>query len=254
MWTTKSAVDAYAFKARVLPMIWTISPLLVLGTLFLVPRLSTTPDTAILGLLCCAILFLLAQLGRDRGKAIELDLFREWGGKPSIAMLRHKDTRIDNYTKRRLRAYLESEIPHLVLATAAEEARCPVWADEGYESATRWLLAHTRDTVQFRLLHAENVSYGFRRNTLGLRQHALGVDVASLVMLVASQWSLNGIGLGSELGMLGIEVWACVVFTLVHCSVFLCVVHPTWVRISAEVYGRQLLACCDELAGERRLS
>jgi hypothetical protein len=33
--------------------------------------------------------FLLSQLVRDSGKARELWLFEKWGGKPSIAMLRH---------------------------------------------------------------------------------------------------------------------------------------------------------------------
>ena len=247
MWPAKSAVDAYAFKARVLPTILVVAPLLVLCAVFLVPRLSTTPDTAIGGLLGCAVLFLMAQLGRDRGKAIEPDLFRKWGGKPSVAMLRHADTRIGSYTKGRWRTYLESEVAQLVLATPAEEARCPVWADEGYESATRWLLAQTRDLVRFRLLHAENVNYGFRRNLLGLKWYAVGVDVASLSTLLGWQWLDGNVG---SFGELEIDSWAFVVATLVHFCWFVGVVRPGWVKLCADECGRQLLMCCDVLARE----
>ena len=247
---TKLRVDAYAFKTRTLPMIFSAVPLLVIGVL-LFPSLWEVPGEPIGGLLGCASLFLLAQLGRDRGRAIEPRLYKEWGGKPSVAMLRHRDSRIDRHTKRRWRVWLESRIPGLVLATAAEEAQCPVKADDGYESATTWLLSQTRDPVRFRLLHAENVSYGFRRNMLGLRPLALGLDVICVVGLSAWMWLRGSFEVDGESGTPDIEVfelWGCLFVTLAHSGFVLGMLRSSWVRTLADEYGRRLLACCDSLA------
>ena len=243
---TKFQIDVYAFKTRVLPTVFAVAPLLVIGT-FLIPSLSGGQSKIIGSLLGCAFLFLLDQLGRDRGKAIEPSLFTEWGGKPSVAMLRHRDGRVERHTKRRWRTILESKARGLVLATVAEEASSPACADGGYESATKWLLAQTRDPAQFRLLHAENANYGFRRNLLGLRPYALGMDAMCFVVLLAWWWLNGGLGSASELETLGIEFFVCLVAVLAHLGVMLGVVRSDWVRVVAEEYGHRLLACCDSL-------
>lgn len=239
-------VDTYAFKTRTLPMIYCGAPLLMISVL-LFPSLWEVPGEPIGGLVACAFLFLLAQLGRDRGKAIEPSLYRMWGGKPSVAMLRHRNSRIDRHTKRRWRTCLESRVPGLVLATAAEEAQCPAEADEGYESATIWLLTQTRDPGRFRLLQAENLSYGFRRNMLGLKPCALGLDAICVVGLLLWSWLKGGSELGRGSGTLDVALWGCLVLTLAHMVAILCVVRSSWVRTLADAYGRCLLACCDKL-------
>jgi len=43
--------------------------------------------------------FLLVQLARDAGKERERAFFETWGGLPSVAVLRHRDTRIEPITK-----------------------------------------------------------------------------------------------------------------------------------------------------------
>ena len=244
----KDKLDTYAFKTRTLPMILSGLPLLVVGV-FLFPDLWDAPGWPMGGLLGGALLVLLAQLGRDRGKAIEVELYEAWGGKPSVAMLRHRDSRIDRHTKERWRKWLESRVPGLVLATAVEEARCPAQADEGYGSATMWLLAQTRDPVQFRLLHAENLSYGFRRNMLGLRPYAVVLDVTCVVVLLAWLWFESGFALDSDSWAPDAKLWGCLALTL-HLVVILCVVRSGWVRTLADEYGRRLLACCDKLASD----
>ena len=241
MWTPKAAVDAYALKTRVLPAVCATAPILALGMLAL-PGLSIVLETAGGGGLACAAVYLLSQLGRDRGKTIEPALFKKWGGKPSVALLRHRDKRVDDQTKRRWRAFLESAVPHLTLATEAEEERHPASADHGYESATRWLIAKTGDATQFRILHSENASYGFRRNLLGLKWWALAING---VGVAAGCWLLM-YG-GSPRAVSDVENLGYFAFNLVHGIVLLCVVRPAWVKVLADIYARQLLACCDEL-------
>lgn len=242
MCAMNSAVDTYATKARVLPVVCAIAPAFVFGTLF-VPHVMVSPSLGVGGLLICAALMLTAQLGRDRGKAIEPSLFRQWGGKPSVAMLRHRDKRIDSRTKERWRLLLSSAVPNLELPTVDDEAACPRRADEGYEGATTWLLAQTRDKTRFRLLAAEGVTYGFRRNLFGMKRYALCVDAVSLIGL-ATLWS---VGMGVEPWGL----WTAMAGTTLHAGLFLFVVRSKWVRIAAEAYGRQLLACSDELVGAK---
>lgn len=221
---------------------------LVIGMLLL-PSLWEASG-AIGGLLSCALLFLLAQLGRDRGKAIEPRLYRAWGGKPSVAMLRHRDSRIDSHTKRRWRTYLVSRVPGLVLATEDEEARRPVEADDGYESATMWLLTQTRDPVRYRLLQAENLNYGFRRNMLGLKPCALGLDAICTIGLLVWSWLKGGFEFDGKSGVLDATLCGCLTFSCAHMVATLCVVRSDWVRTLADQYGRSLLACCDMLPAD----
>ena len=222
---------------------------LVIGMLLL-PSLWKASGGLIGGLLSCAFLFLLAQLGRDRGKAIEPRLYGEWGGKPSVAMLRHRDSRIDRHTKRRWRIYLESRVPGLVLATKDEEAQRPAEADDGYESATMWLLTQTRDPVRFQLLQAENLNYGFRRNMLGLKPCALGLDAICTVGLLVWSWLKGGLEFDGKSEVLDATLWGCVAFACAHMVATLCVVRSGWVRTLADEYGRNLLACCDKLPAD----
>lgn len=246
---TRLQLDTYALKTRMLPTIWSGAPLLVVVGVFLLPSVWGAPGWPVGGLLGSALLFLLAQLGRDRGKAIEPGLYRAWGGVPSVAMLRHRDSRIDRHTKERWHACLESRIPGLALATAAEEAQCPAQADAGYESATKWLLARTRDPIRFRLLHAENENYGFRRNVLGLKPYALVMDVICVAGLLVWLWSNGGFEFDSESAALGVETWTCLGLALVHLGATLCV-RSDWVRTLADEYGHRLLACCDDLGAD----
>ncbi len=116
-------------------------PILVVFAL-LVPEFQST-WAAVIGLVVyCGDATWLTQFARDRGKALEPKLFQAGGGKPSVAMLLHRDARIPTATKDRYRAFLERNVPHLKLASPQDEERSPTKADEGYESATAWLLAN----------------------------------------------------------------------------------------------------------------
>ena len=122
---------------------------------------------------CGASLWLI-QTVRDRGKALEARLYRSWGGKPSVAMLRHRDDRLDSTTKARYRRFLCGAVPDLVLASPEGERDDPEQADARLESANRWLLAQTTDHARFALLFTENMNYGYRRNLLGMRRDRAG--------------------------------------------------------------------------------
>ena len=162
-------------------------------------------------------------------------------------MLRHADVRLDKLTKDRYHGFLSDSILGLTLASPEDERENPEWADEGYESANRWLLEQTRNQAWFDLLFTENVNYGFRRNLLGLKPIALGVDTISMLLVIgvaAGSWTGQFV---STIHSLAPEWWASLAITMVHAVLFKKNIQAKWVQAAAETYARQLLAACDTL-------
>ena len=248
-----SVLDPYSRKARLQPALLSLLPTFF-ALVLLSPEFQTI-WTAVGGL----VIFsggatLLTHLGRDRGKALESKLFQLWGGEPSVAMLRHRDTNLPSLTKERYRRFLAAHVPGLVLASPESEQTCPIDADDGYESATSWLLARTRDRAKFGLLFQENINYGFRRNLWALKPWALGIDsilIVIITILESDSWTGN---IPTTIALVAVPVWACVLLTVIHMLFFAFITQPDWVRVQAEAYARQLLAACDTLANKGRIN
>ena len=242
--------DPYDRKSRLAPALWCGLPLFVAIAL-LIPEVGTI-WAAVGGLvLYCGGATFLAQIGRDRGKILEPTLHEAWGGTPSVAMLRHRDSRLNALTRSRYRTFLQRAVPELALASPEAERKCPEDADAGYESANSWLLAQTRDHERFALLFRENINYGFRRNAWALKPWAFGLEATAVVVVgVAALDSWTG-DLSTTAQAIGVEWWASLVLIVVHALFFAFKVRTGWVRIAAEAYARQLLAACDVLESQR---
>ena len=189
----------------------------------------------------------MVQIGRDLGKTLQKRLYQSWGGKPSVAMLRHTDSRLQKPTKDRYRNFLSSAVPGLALASPQEEEANPAQADAEYDSANRWLLDHTKDHARFGLLFTENMNYGFRRNLLALKPIALGMDALVLVLVIGmavASWKGQFV---STILALSPEWWASVAIMAGHTLLFLAYIRAGWVLTAAETYAQQLLAACDSL-------
>lgn len=240
--------DPYNRKARLLPALFTLLPVLVTAVLLIQEFQSKWSWSVAVGMVAyCGGAMLLTQLGRDCGKALEPKLFKAWGGKPSVAMLRHNDCHIQKATKARYHAFLKRRIPGLKLASPAQEKRSLVDADDGYSSATDWLLEQTRDLERFRLIFEENTNYGFRRNMLGLKCLALIIDGLIILVLLPLVVIFSLDGNSSILQLVGIETWGVAATAVIHMSVFGFLVRRDWVRVPADAFARQLLAACDKL-------
>ena len=242
------ALDPYERKARLKPGLFCGVPLAA-SVVLLVPELGAIwGSVGALAVYCGGSLWLIQSV-RDRGKALESLLYRSWGGKPSVAMLRHDDDRLDNTSKARYRAFLGGTVPGFVLPSPEEERYDPGEADARLESANRWLLAQTTDHARFGLLFSENVSYGYRRNLMGMKPIALGLDGSALALVCAmgiARWTGD---VGNTIQSLEPEWWASLAIGVVHALVFIVYVRAAWVRASAERYAGQLLAACDSLGG-----
>ncbi len=176
-------IDVYDLRARVLPMLLCLLPaLLALWSVFGDQQPWWKNGASLL--LACGIIFLLSRIARDAGKRIENRLFEAWSGPPSTQLLRHRDTKLDVHSKRRLHEQLGT-LTGLRFPTAKGEAQDPSKADEVYRSASKWLISKTRDTNRFPLLFKENIHFGFQRNALGLRWVGTTIALATSLILAA---------------------------------------------------------------------
>lgn len=159
------AKDPYERKARLAPGLLTTLPLLV--PLVCVYGARHPILTGLIGLLAgCGAMYTLASVARVRGKALEDELVRAWGGLPTTLALRHRDTTLDSVSKRRYHDAIASKLT-ITMPTADDEAADPLKADDIYVGATKRLRELTRDNKS--LLLKENIAYGFHRNMLAMK-------------------------------------------------------------------------------------
>lgn len=233
--------DAYVLRARVAPVVIISLPFLIKFADALITS-TNLPTIATIGIVGLAIITLLAQLGRDRGKKLEPMLFQSWGGKPTTAMLRHRDTRLDSITKLRLHNWLNQRIDGLHLPDASTELDNPIETDQSYDSAVYWLRSNTADNQRFARLHEENVSYGFRRNLLGLR--LIGIILSTLLIL--AELIVNQPSTVNEISNFLSQPPIIIALAL---AVFLiCFVTKSWVRSAAEAYAFALFNTVESLS------
>lgn len=236
-------LDPYSRQARLQPALIVVVPVALLIVVWF-PALWSVWGAVITVASSCGTTLLLSQMARDRGKRLEPELYAAWGGKPSVALLRHADLTIDENTKARYRAFLTSQVPGLKLPTPSEEQADGARADSAYESATAWLLTQTRDTKKFGLLFRENISYGFRRNLWGLKPIGLPIAIASAcasTAVLAYNYVATHAALPAQVVIVTLATWALALLWATW-------LKPSWVRIPADAYGRQLLAACDTLS------
>jgi hypothetical protein len=96
---------------------------------------------------------------------------------------------------------------------------------------------------RFSILFRENISYGFRRNLLGLKPFGLTISIlgASIsTAMIVYKAIATGAAPAPETSVATAVVW-------VLACIWMLIVTPSWVRLPADAYGAQLLAACDTL-------
>jgi hypothetical protein len=234
--------DPYNRKARLQPALFIALPALVTAFLLFPQFQSRWPGFLALFVTCGGLGWLM-QAGRQRGKKMEPKLFGQWGGKPSVVMLRYRDQRLGTSLKDRYRRFLAANVPGIAFPSASDEAHDPEAADALYEAANAWLLVQTRDREAFRLVFEENVNYGFRRNLWALRPFGFVLDGTCLLFL----GYLSGRAWNGRFDSLSIETLTAAAVVFAH-GLALASASKGWVRAAAEAYAGQLLAACDTLS------
>jgi hypothetical protein len=231
--------DAYSRHARLAPLFYVAAPIL-LFCITIVPALTAWYRLVPLAV-TAGSLILFDQLGRDRGRRLQPQLWASWGGAPTTVALRHRETSNAVLLARRhdqLKVLTGQALP-----TRRQEQQNPAKADQAYEAAAAYLRAHTRDHDKFPLVFAENRNYGFCRNMLGLRPLGLGAAVvASVAASAALTLSILEIG---RLPIAGAAVALSISFAAI--VLWWRIVTPEWVRPKAEAYAQRLLEAVEVL-------
>ena len=242
--------DPYERQARLYPALLALLPMFVTVMLLYAPA-APVLTSAVTVAVSCGALYLMTNLCREFGKRAEEQLFREWGGKPSTQLLRHRDHTIEAPTKRRYHTFLAAKINE-AFPDAPQERRNPAKADGIYQAGIRWLLNHTRpdETKKFDLLFKENVAYGFRRNGLGIKRFGVLICVACIVWVLAKQGVLGSVRPlidAAALSRLPDTATASLMVSVVMVLVWMFFFTKVSVRSIAFTYAEMLLRACDVL-------
>lgn len=232
--------DRYGRQARLLPALLALFPVFITVAVW-VPALYKSAAGLVGLAVACGLLTALAHFARSRGRHLERQLIVLWGGLPTSIWLRHSSEQLEPETKARYYKFLEQHVDSWKAPTVDEERADPTTTDSRYQSAVRWLLEFTRDNQRFPLVFAENVSYGFRRNTLGLKPYAILLCVATIGVSLVGMYDVPPIQLVENLLP---QLTAMVVtFTLLLWWIF--AVTKSWVRDAGDAFAKAILAACD---------
>jgi len=231
--------DAYAIRARLFPAIIGAAPALAAVTLLISWKTFGLSNLiASLGML--VLLWAIADFARARGRAIESKLYAEQGGKPSITMFRRNDLTIGGGSKDRYCAFLAGKIG-VSVPSAADEAADQATADSFYDQCGNWLRQNTRDTKKFSILFGENITYGFRRNLLGVKVLALCLNIVVVVVCAFTLWRLSW---NTDTPQ-GSRIVVVLVVAIAHAAYMLLAVSRAAVWDAAKAYGRELILSCE---------
>jgi hypothetical protein len=234
--------DGYERKARLYPALLLVAPVVIALVGVASAKLSTLESLGTVAVGCGGA-FLLTQLARDAGKKREKALFEAWGGMPSVAILRHRDGRIDAITKGRYHKQLATLVKGAIAPSAEEEAADSAVADQVYSAWSSFLRVHTRDTKRYPLVFQENVSYGYRRNIYGLRP--FGILLSGLSLAAGTLWLYHVHFTTEAITPESVGALACVlVIFLLWTLRFV----ADWVRIPADAYAERLAETVDSMA------
>jgi len=237
-----AVMDAYDRRARLYPMVLVLLPAF-LGIACWAPAGIEIPGLIGGTVVTMAVSAFLTQLARDQGKAREKELFRLWGGRPSDRALCYGGRVFADGTLARCHQKIMVLDPALRLPSSREsEKEDTKESRAAYGAASELLVARTRDKERFPLLFKENVSYGFRRNLWGMKRAGIVTSSLGACSCVGKMIALAMAGqpigttpmIGGGVGVLLLLIW-CVRVT------------PSWVRIPAEGYAKQLVEACESL-------
>lgn len=232
-------LDRYTLLARLAPVAFVLLPVLLALVAWFPDQVVTTSGVAG-AVLPIGLVVLLGHVGRDTGKRKEAQLFAQWGGPPTTQLLRHRCAEANPLVRARQHEKLGALLPHLRFPTPEQEATDPDGADRVYEAAIEYLRSKTRDVEAFRLIFAENINYGFRRNTWGMRPAGVLLALpgsAGAWAAAAQAWNADTAAIPVVLGSINVTL---LVWWVVR-------VRTEWVRVVAFEYARQLLSTTEAL-------
>ena len=212
------------------------------------PSAKTIMGGTLTILISFGVMTFISALISNLGNKLQRKLFDLWGGAPTTLIIRHTDELLDKYTKVRYHQWLEGKMTDLKMPSLENETNDPKDADHKYRSATNFLREFTRDKNKFAVIYNDNVTYGFSRNLLSIRNFGLLVSTLSAVINAYFLWSLfeNGTDGASDSVMNSLFLGAGAGVTAVlFMFAFAFVVNEDFVKERAFRYAKSLYEACE---------
>lgn len=243
--------DRYSLNARVKPAFLIFFPIVLMVFVLFEPS-RTFGGTVVAFLISFGVIAFAANQMSTRGNILQEKLFRKWGAAPTIIILRHSDSRIDMYTKRRYQERLRALIPNFTVVTEQEERANPCLADQMYSSAASYLRERTRDVKKYPLIFSENVEYGFSRNLLACKSFGVFASAFALIVSVVIIWR-HFPATQAAISLKGFESVPHHYYALAGGQLFIVVawlflVTEKWVEVRAFAYAKRLYSACEEIS------
>jgi len=236
-------LNEYSLKARIAPVFILLLPILILGVIYTFEFNNILIFPASI-LLTTALLQFLSNLGRDKGKKIEIKLWKEWGGMPSAQLLSYENNLIDSFTKKDYHNLLVNKFPLPNGETFDFENEAFSTVSDAYRFWSGKLVAHTRDTEKFNLIFVENMNYGFRRNLWGLKP----LSQCLLFLLICGNYIFEGFKRGFDnIHSFPIEFFFSEAILLTLLVIWTFTITPNWIKTPAFAYGKKLLESINTL-------
>jgi len=230
-------MDKYSLNARIYPMAIFLFPIIVIGVSYSIQFDSSLQALSSLGV-STALIYLLSNLGRDKGKLKEPQLWRDWGGAPTSQMLSLLNNYINPNTKSRYHQKLGILCPIDVKLNHEFEREHPDESIDIYKAWTNYLISQTRDSNKFSLVFKENISYGFRRNLWGLK--SLAISLILISFLGSSFYHFFKLGF-ENFKEYPIEFFISETVLLILLFLWVFVINKNWIKIPAFAYSERLL-------------
>ena len=135
------------------------------------------------------------------------------------------------------------------MPTTSDEAAAPNEADDIYRSATKRLI-EARRGKQFQMVEDENASYGFRRNTFGLRPAAVGISAVAAVTTGLIWYAALAKPLDLTTFAQSVTTYPylpiLLATDLVYMAIFIFLINRHFVRQAADEYALALLRTLDQ--------
>ncbi|TRX66403.1 hypothetical protein [Carboxylicivirga sp. M1479] len=235
-------MDKYSLHARIYPVVIFLLPIVILGITYSIKYEEYFQILTTLGV-SSALVYMMSNIGRDKGKKKENKLWQGWGGMPTIQLLHFRDNTIDDITKRKYHNKLLKFDP-IEKEDVDFENTSLVNLSEIYQSWTKFLISQTRDTKKYALLFKENMSYGFRRNLWGLK--TISLIFISIALLI--NYVFAGLNVGFLcFNMFSSSFWISEIALLLLMCIWLFVITSSWIKIPAYGYAERLLESIETL-------
>ncbi|HIK73324.1 MAG TPA: hypothetical protein EYG00_01265 [Alcanivorax sp.] len=246
--TSKQLLDPYSIKARLIPGLLLVLPALFYFAVTYGPQDPTlTIALSLLG--SCGVPYLLSGIVRSHGLRAQERLVKNWGGMPTTLLLRHSNSRLPSKLKHQYHEII-ADLYGIPMPSEKIERSSPEFSDDCYLTATKYLLAATRQRDDFPLIHKELASYGFARNCYGIRW--LGLITSTVVLFkiaidvgLLSSGTVDGFSHSVSQISLSTAIIALASFFMVY--VWLIHFDSNTVEVAGYCYGERLLEALPQI-------